>query len=147
MPEGDTIAWHANRIRPVLEGRIPDEIRTPQPRHGRDRWPERLGGREITRVDTHGKHLFLRFDGGLTLHSHLRMTGSWGVYRPGRRWGRSPRRAWLVLRVGEVEVVEFDGPVLELMTDVTLLEETFPGPRPGYNPDSGRLFRTVRAAL
>ena len=33
----------ANRIRPVLEGRVPDEIRTPQPRHGRDRWPERLG--------------------------------------------------------------------------------------------------------
>ena len=117
MPEGDTIAWAANRIRPVLEGRVPDEIRTPQPRHGPDRWPERLGGREVTRVDTHGKHLFLRFDGGLTLHSHLRMTGAWGVYRPGRRWGRSPRRAWLVLRVGEVEVVQFDGPVLELMTD------------------------------
>jgi endonuclease VIII len=117
VPEGDTIAWHANRIRPVLEGRVPDEIRTPQPRHGRDRWPERLGGRVLARVDTHGKHLFLRFDGGLTLHSHLRMTGSWGVYRPGRRWGRSPRRAWLILRAGEVEVVQFDGPVLELMTD------------------------------
>ena len=96
---------------------MPDEIRTPQPRHGRDRWPERLSGREVTRVDTHGKHLFLRFDGGLTLHSHLRMTGSWGVYRPGRRWRRSPGRAWLVLRAGEVEVVQFDGPVLELMTD------------------------------
>ena len=65
MPEGDTIAWPANRIRPVLEGRVPDEIRTPQPRHGRDRWPERLGERVLTRVDTHGKHLFLRFDGGL----------------------------------------------------------------------------------
>lgn len=117
MPEGDTIAWHANRIRPVLEGQVPDEIRTPQPRHGRDRWPERLEGRVVRRVDTHGKHLFVRFAGGLTLHSHLRMTGSWGVYRPGRRWGRSPRRAWLVMRVGEVDIVQFDGPVLELMTD------------------------------
>lgn len=116
MPEGDTIAWAANRMRPVLEGRVPDEIRTPQPRHARDRWPERLTGREVVRVDTHGKHLFIRFDGGLTLHSHLRMTGAWGVYQPGRRWGRSPRRAWLVLRVGGVDVVQFDGPVLELMT-------------------------------
>jgi endonuclease-8 len=116
VPEGDTIAWAANRIRPVLEGRVPEEIRTPQPRHARDRWPERLAGREVARVDTHGKHLFIRFDGGLTLHSHLRMTGAWGVYQPGRRWGRSPRRAWLVLRVGGVEVVQFDGPVLELMT-------------------------------
>jgi endonuclease-8 len=116
VPEGDTIAWAANRMRPVLEGRVPDEIRTPQPRHARDRWPERLTGREVVRVDTHGKHLFIRFDGGLTLHSHLRMTGAWGVYQPGRRWGRSPRRAWLVLRVGGVDVVQFDGPVLELMT-------------------------------
>ena len=32
MPEGDTIMWAANRIRPVLEGRVPDQIRTPHPR-------------------------------------------------------------------------------------------------------------------
>jgi endonuclease VIII len=41
----------------------------------------------------------------------------WGVYRAGQRWGRSPRRAWLVLRARGHEVVEFDGPVLELMTE------------------------------
>ena len=45
------------------------------------------------------------------------MTGSWGVYRDGQRWRRSPRRAWLVLRARGHEVVEFDGPVLELMTE------------------------------
>jgi endonuclease VIII len=45
------------------------------------------------------------------------MTGVWGVYGPGRRWGRSPSRAWLVLRCDGLEVVEFDGPLLELMTD------------------------------
>jgi endonuclease VIII len=43
-------------------------------------------------------------------------SSAWGVDRPGRRWGRSPHRAWLVLRVGGVEVVQFEGPVLELMT-------------------------------
>ncbi len=117
MPEGDTIAYAARRIRPVLEGRVPDEIRTPQARHRMDRWPERLHGRAVSEVRTHGKHLFLRFEGDLTLHSHLRMTGSWGVYPPGRRWRRSPRRAWLVLRGGETEVVQFDGPVLELLTE------------------------------
>ncbi|HEY4825861.1 MAG TPA: DNA-formamidopyrimidine glycosylase family protein, partial [Solirubrobacteraceae bacterium] len=63
MPEGDTIAYAANRIRPVLEGRVPDEIETPQPRHALDRWPERLAGRPVVSVDTHGKHLFLRFEG------------------------------------------------------------------------------------
>ena len=82
-----------------------------------DRWPERLGGRAVRAVDAHGKHLYLRFEGDLTLHSHLRMTGRWGVYARGGRWTRSPRRAWLVIRTPDHEVVQFDGPVLELMTD------------------------------
>jgi endonuclease-8 len=99
----------------VLEGRVPDEIR-PGRRFVADRWPERLSGRMIERVDTRGKHLLLRFEGDLVLHSHLGMVGTWGVYPPGKRWGRSPRRAWLVLRVGDVEVVQFDGSTLELMT-------------------------------
>lgn len=115
MPEGDTIRWHAGRIRPVLEGHVPDEIRV-HPRFAADRWPERLAGQAVAAVDTYGKHLFLRFEGGLVLHSHLGMVGSWRVFSPGRRWSRPPRRAWLVLRVGEVEVVQFDGPTLELLT-------------------------------
>jgi endonuclease-8 len=45
------------------------------------------------------------------------MGGAWSVYRRGQRWRRSPRRAWLVIRTPEHEVVQFDGPVLELMTD------------------------------
>lgn len=117
MPEGDTIAWAAKRMRPVLLGRAPEEIRTPHPRHRHDRWPERLAGREVTAIDTHGKHLFLRFAGELTLHSHLRMTGAWATYPPGRRWRRSPRRAWLVLSARDHEVVQFDGPVLELLSE------------------------------
>jgi endonuclease VIII len=136
MPEGDTIAYAARRMRPALEGAVPDTIRTPHPRHAADRWPERLAGRAVTEIRTHGKHLFIcfgplaararqdraeqmssaYFEGGLVIHSHLRMTGSWGVYEPGRRWRRSPRRAWLVLERGGVQVVQFDGPVLELMT-------------------------------
>jgi endonuclease-8 len=115
MPEGDTIRWHANRIRPVLEGQVPDAIE-PHRRFRYDRWAERLAGRVVERVDTRGKHLLLRFNGDLVLHSHLGMVGTWGVYRPGRRWGRSPRRAWLVMRVGETEIVEFDGSTLELIT-------------------------------
>src|SRR3712207_7346112 len=92
-------------------------METPRPRHAMDRWPERLAGRAVRAVDARGKHLFLRFEGDLTVHSHLRMGGWWGVYRRGERWRRSPRRAWLVIRTPEHEVVEFDGPVLELMTD------------------------------
>jgi endonuclease VIII len=117
VPEGDTIHHAARRIRAVLLDRVPDEIRTPNPRHRADRWPERLQGRAVRGVDAHGKHLFVRFDGELTLHSHLRMTGAWGVHREGTRWKRAARRAWLVIRAGEWSVVEFDGPVLELMRE------------------------------
>jgi endonuclease VIII len=124
----------------VLEGHVPQAILTPHPRHALDRWPERLAGRAVTEVRTHGKHLFLCFEGDLTIHSHLRMTGTWGVYAPGRAglrparrpgspdwagrvgsesssWGRSPRLAWLVLERAGHQVVQFNGPVLELLTD------------------------------
>src|SRR3954453_18902316 len=117
MPEGDTIHHAANRIRPVLPGRVPDEIATPHPRFGRDRWPERLAGRSVEAVDAHGKHLFLRFEGDLTIHSHLRMTGAWGVLAAGGRAGRPMRQLWLALRRGDHEVLQFNGPVLELLTE------------------------------
>jgi endonuclease-8 len=96
---------------------VPDELRTPHPRFGRDRWPERLAGRAVRSVEARGKHLLLRFEGGLTLHSHLRMGGAWRVFGRGQRWNRGAHRAWLVIRTAEHDVVQFDGPVLELMTD------------------------------
>jgi endonuclease-8 len=117
MPEDDTIHYAANRIRPVLAGRVPDEIRTPHERLRHDRWPQRLEGRAVEAVEAHGKHLFLRFDDELTIHSHLRMTGAWRVHPEGARWARSPRRAWLVITKDDNNVVQFDGPVLELLTE------------------------------
>jgi endonuclease VIII len=114
VPEGDTIHYHASRIRPVLAGHVPDSLETPHPRFGRDRWPERLAGQAVTAVDARGKHLFLHFEGGLVIHSHLRMTGRWRV-RP--RGDRVPGNAWLVIRRGDSEVLQLGGPVLELMTE------------------------------
>jgi endonuclease VIII len=117
MPEGDTIHRAAEEIRAAFEGRAPERIETPQPRHRHDRWPEKLAGRTLSAVDAHGKHLFLRFEGGLTLHSHLRMSGSWAVRREGAAQGRPMRRAWLLLAGGGWEAIQYNGPVLELMSD------------------------------
>ena len=117
MPEGDTIRTAANRVGAALVGHEIESIETPHPRFGKDRWAEKLAGRGVRAVDAHGKHLLIRFEGGLTIHSHLRMTGAWGVYPRGRRWHRGGHRAWLVIRTTDNEVVQFDGPVLELMTD------------------------------
>jgi endonuclease-8 len=150
MPEGDTILRVANRIRPVLEGRVPDEILTPQLRHSADRWPERLRGRVVTRVDTHGKHLFLHFEGELVIHSHLRMSGAWSVQPDGDRWHRAGRRAWLVMRASGIEVIEFDGPVLELMTEGRMridarLRALGPDLLAAGGLDAPRILRRLRA--
>lgn len=123
MPEGDTILWAATRMRPVLEGQVPDRVQMPaggrnrqRGSAGRERWPARLQGRRIEAIETRGKNLFLLFEGDLALHSHLKMTGAWGVYPAGQGWHRSPARAWIVFERAGATVVEFDGPVLELMT-------------------------------
>ena len=59
-------------------------IETPQPRHAMDRWPERLDGSAVPAWTPTASTCFIRFEGDLTLHSHLRMTGWWGVYPHGR---------------------------------------------------------------
>src|SRR5215217_8131461 len=102
MPEGDTIYGAAKRIRNALVGKEISSIETHE-RFARDRWPERLSGRSVRAVESKGKHLLIRFDGDLTLHSHLRMNGWWGVYPRGRPWSKSPRRAWLVIRTRSEE--------------------------------------------
>jgi endonuclease-8 len=116
VPEGDTIAWTARRLRPALEGRVADWVHSP--RHSD--WPRRLTGRRITHIDAHGKHLFVHFEGGLAgpdpglvLHSHLGMSGYWSVLREPPSSGG----AWLVLRCGERWAVQRHGPTLELLTE------------------------------
>ena len=118
MPEGDTIELAARRLAPLAGVAL--TVETPHPRHAHDRIAERLAGARLAGIEARGKHLLLTFTNGLTLHSHLRMSGRWDVYRPGQRWGRSPARAWLVLRSREHVGVLFDGPVLELLTPAQL---------------------------
>jgi endonuclease VIII len=120
MPEGDTIHYAALRVGGALAGHVPDRIVTPHPRFARERWPERLAGRPVEAVEARGKHLLLHFAGGLAIHSHLRMSGAWRVLPRGERWPRSPHAAWLVIGRGDDDVVQFNGPVLELLTEVRL---------------------------
>ena len=95
MPEGDTIHHAALTVGAVLAGHVPDSLETPHPRFGRDRWPERLAGRRVEAVEAVGKHLLLRFEGGLVVHSHLRMTGMWRVLGAGSAGrARRARRGW-----------------------------------------------------
>jgi endonuclease VIII len=87
------------------------EVETPHPRAAAKGIVERLDGRTLESVEAVGKNLLLRFEGGLVLRSHLRMTGRWRVGRKGATWTGRP---WLVLRGAEHEAVLWNGPVLEL---------------------------------
>lgn len=107
MPEGDTIWRTAAGLRERVGGR---EVTAA--------WPQRfegLVGRTLEAVEPVGKHLLLRFSGGWTLHSHMRMTGAWHLYRPGGRWLRPRHRARAVLTFGDWEAVCFSAPVLDLV--------------------------------
>lgn len=111
MPEGDTLHRAAARLQVLVGEEL--EVETPHPRAAAERVAERLDGRRLESVEAIGKNLVLRFDGGLALRSHLRMSGRWEV----RPRGASERgRPWLVLRGSRAEGVLWGGPVLELHT-------------------------------
>ncbi len=84
MPEGDSVHKVARKLEPALVGQalVRGELRVPA--HATDD----LAGHTVTEIDTHGKHLLTRLDSGLTLHTHLKMDGSWTITRPGRRLPR-----------------------------------------------------------
>jgi endonuclease-8 len=109
MPEGDSL-YRAARSLQVLVGHTV-EVETPHPRSSGKRLVERLSGLRLESVEAVGKNLLLRFEGGLVLRSHLRMTGRWRVEQRGARRAGLP---WLVLRGAEYEAVLWNGPVLEL---------------------------------
>lgn len=99
MPEGDTVYVLARRLESALNGRTltQGELRVPAHATGN------LAGRTVLEHLTHGKHLLTRLSGGLTLHTHLRMSGSWTVSQTGR-W--LPRTVMPDVRV----VLRTDGP-------------------------------------
>src|SRR5258708_36278244 len=82
MPEGDSLHRAARRLQLLAGQRV--EVETPHPRASGKQLAERLDGRLLESVEAVGKNLLLRFEGGLVLRSHLRMTGRWrgGAPRP-----------------------------------------------------------------
>jgi len=111
VPEGDSLHRAAERLR-VLEGQVV-EAESPHPRAALLGIAERIDGKRLERVEARGKNLLLTFEGGLVVRSHLRMNGRWLVQPAGRPVFGRP---WLVLRAGEWQAVQRNGPVLELGT-------------------------------
>src|SRR5713101_1687896 len=113
VPEGDTIYQTAAALRPLLVGQpvLAARARVPGPAI------ERVVGSHVTAVEPLGKHMLIRFDNGLALHTHLRMGGTWHRYAPGERWRIAAWKARIVLEVPDHVVVCFNAPVAELMDE------------------------------
>lgn len=112
VPEGDTIHRVANRLGPALVGRSLVRLEAVRAA-GRRPAP----GTVITAVDAVGKHLLVRFADGTILRTHLRMTGSWHLYRTGERWQRPAHLMRALVEVPGWVAVCFSAPVVELEHD------------------------------
>ena len=133
MPEGDTV-WRTGRnLDRALTGRqVQASFRVPA-------LSATALDAQIVVTVSRGKHLLTRFDSGDTLHTHLKMEGSWHLYRPSQRWRRPNHEARVVLRSPEWVAVGFSLGIVELVRTVD--EEVVVGHLgpdllgPGWNPD------------
>lgn len=116
MPEGDAVRRTADRLDRALAGQtlLQSDFRVPQLA------TTDLAGSRIGHTATHGKHLLTRLatpqGARLTLHTHLKMEGSWHVSRTGSRWSRPASEARVVLRTAhQVEAVGYLLGIVELV--------------------------------
>jgi endonuclease VIII len=70
-------------------------------------------GSVIERVDSRGKHVQIGWDDGTVLHTHLRMSGSWHLYRVGEGWRKPINQARVVVLTEAFEAVCFNAPIVE----------------------------------
>ena len=108
VPEGDTIYRAAASLRTALLGRCiasfdAQRLVGPSPQIGA----------AVENVESHGKHLEITFDDGIVLHTHMRMTGSWHLYRHGERWRKRRTQARAIIETDEWIAVCFNAPVVE----------------------------------
>ena len=111
MPEGDTVYLAAKKLDRGLTGQVltASDFRIPSLA------TSDLSGATVTGTVSRGKHLLTRFDNGVTLRTHLKMEGSWHLYRPGTRWRLPTHQARVVLSTHEWTAVGFSLGVTELL--------------------------------
>ncbi|MCU1405542.1 MAG: glycosylase [Glaciihabitans sp.] len=114
MPEGDTVFRSARALNGAMAGQVLEvcDIRVPAFA------TVDLSGETVDEVVSVGKHLLHRI-GDSTIHSHLKMEGSWHLYRPGTRWRRPAHQARAVLATKDWVAVGFSLGKLEVLPRAT----------------------------
>lgn len=116
MPEGDTILRTARTLQRAIGGQTIINFDSTLPKLRR--FAAELIGQKITEVLAIGKNLIIKLEDGRALRSHMMMSGSWHIYRPGERWRKSPGAARAVIEAGEWVAVCFAAPVVELVASI-----------------------------
>jgi endonuclease VIII len=115
VPEGDTIFRAARTLHRALAGKVVTRFDTAYAPLARVHDDTPITGRTVDAVEAHGKHMLMRFSGDLTLRTHMRMHGSWHVYRPGERWQRPPREMRVLVGTADFVAVGFNVPDAEFL--------------------------------
>ena len=115
MPEGDAIFRTARTLNRALAGHEVVRFESVLPALTRIHEDTPITGRTIESVTAAGKHVLMRFSGCLLLRTHMRMNGSWHIYRPGERWQRPRRDMRVLVATAGFEAVGFNVPVAEFL--------------------------------
>lgn len=153
MPEGDTVFRAASSLNRALAGRTVTRFESVFPQLTRVDRDRPLTGRTVEGVESRGKHLLMRFSGGLVLRTHMRLHGSWHIYKPGERWQRPRHEMRIAVATDAYEAIAFSVPVAEFVAAAGLdrqpaLRELGPDPlAPGFNAAAAAARLAGRPAL
>jgi len=123
MPEGDTIFRTARTLTRALAGKPITGFRSNYPLLTRYNDDSPLAGQTVERVEARGKWMLTYFSGGGILATHLLMSGSWHIYRPGEPWMVAARHMRIVLENAEYQAVGFHVPVAQMHTAQSLARD------------------------
>jgi len=115
VPEGDTIFRTARALGRALAGKPVTGFRSTYPLLTRFDDETPLAGQTVEAVESRGKWLLIHFSGGGTLATHMLMSGSWHIYRPGERWQQPRVNMRIVLENSEYIAVGFRVPVAKML--------------------------------
>ena len=124
MPEGDTIYRTARTLHRALAGKQVTQFQTVLPKLARADEDSGIVGRTIEYVEAQGKWLLIYFSGDLILLTHMLMSGSWHIYRPGETWKRRMIHMRIVIGTETMIAVAFNVPVAEFHSAQSLRRRT-----------------------
>jgi len=123
VPEGDTIFRTARTLNRALAGQAVIRFESAYPALTRIHEDAPITGRTIESVTAAGKHVLMRFSGDLILRTHMRMNGSWHIYRPGETWRRPRRDMRIVVETAPFVAVGFNVPVAEFLQGAAIARQ------------------------